>query len=43
VTKLTTAEYRQDIATAISEGVERYRAASHKSESGLAIAAAQPE
>jgi N-acetylmuramoyl-L-alanine amidase len=43
VTKLSTAEYRQDIATAISEGVERYRAMSHKSESGPAIAAAHPE
>ncbi|HEY2714322.1 MAG TPA: N-acetylmuramoyl-L-alanine amidase [Chthoniobacterales bacterium] len=43
VTKLTTAEYRQDIATAVSEGVERYRATTHKSKSDLAIAAAQPE
>jgi N-acetylmuramoyl-L-alanine amidase len=43
VTKLTTGEYRQDIATAISKGVEHYHGMSHRSRAGLAVASAQPE
>ncbi len=41
--KLATAAYRQQLATAISDGVERYRAALNKGEPTLAIAAARPE
>jgi len=41
--KLATAEYRQQLEAAISEGVERYRAALHKGETTLALAAAHPE
>jgi len=41
--KLATAAYRQRLAVAISEGVERYRAALGKGEPTLAIAAARPE
>jgi N-acetylmuramoyl-L-alanine amidase len=43
VTKLGTAEYRQSIATAISDGVERYRANLRKGKPSLTIASARPE
>ena len=41
--KLATAGYRQQLAAAISEAVERYRAALRKGETTLALAAAHPE
>jgi len=41
--QLATAEYRQQLASAISEGVERYRAALRKGKTTLALAAAHPE
>jgi N-acetylmuramoyl-L-alanine amidase len=43
VTKLTTTEYRQSIATAISEGVEHYRDVLHKGQSSVTVASAFPE
>jgi N-acetylmuramoyl-L-alanine amidase len=43
VTKLTTTEYRQQIALAISDGVHRYREAARAGEPTLALAAARPE
>jgi N-acetylmuramoyl-L-alanine amidase len=43
VTKLTTTEYRQQIAIAISDGVLRYREADRGSEATLAFAAARSE
>jgi len=42
-TKLATAEYRQQIAAAISEGVRRYREAIKAGNSTLTLAAARPE
>lgn len=43
VTRLTTTEYRQQIALAISDGVHRYREATREGEPTLALAAARPE
>ena len=43
VTRLATAEYRQQIAAAISDGVHRYREAIRQGEPTLALAAARPE
>jgi N-acetylmuramoyl-L-alanine amidase len=43
VTRLTTTEYRQQIALAISDGVHRYREAARGGEPTLALAAARPE
>lgn len=43
VTKLATTEYRQQIALAISEGVQRYREASRAEEPTLAVATGRPE
>ena len=43
VTKLATSEYRQQIALAISEGVQRYREATHTGGPKLAVTAARPE
>jgi N-acetylmuramoyl-L-alanine amidase len=43
VTKLATTEYRQQIATAISDGVRRYGKAKSGDEGTLAVAAAGPE
>lgn len=43
VTKLTTTEYRQQIARAISDGVCRHWEATRRSEPTLALAAARPE
>jgi len=43
VTKLATAEYRQQIASAISDGVRRYREAIRAGNSTLTLAAARPE
>ena len=41
--KLATAEYRQQIASAISDGVHRYREAIKAGNSTLTLAAARPE
>lgn len=43
VTKLTRTEYREQIASAISEGVQRYREAGGSGRATLALAAAGPE
>ena len=43
VTKLTTTQYRQQIASAISEGVHRYRKAAGGGQARVALAAARPE
>ena len=43
VTRLTTTEYRQQIALAISDGVHRYREAARGGEPTLALAAVRPE
>ncbi len=43
VTKLATTEYRQQIATAISDGLQRHREATRQGEPTLAVAAARPE
>ena len=43
VTKLTTTEYRQQIAMAISDGVHRHWEATRRGEPTLALAAARPE
>ncbi len=43
ITKLATSEYRQQIALAISDGVERYRETTSQGEPTLAVASAQPE
>ncbi len=43
VMKLATAEYRQQIAAAISDGVCRYRDAIRAGKPTLTVAAAQPE
>ena len=43
VMKLATAEYRQQIASAISDGVRRYREAIRAGKSTLTLAAARPE
>jgi hypothetical protein len=42
-TKLTTTEYRQQIAMAISDGVQRHWEAARRDEPTLTLAAAQPE
>ena len=41
--RLATSEYRQQIALAISDGVERYRESTRKGEPTLALASARPE
>lgn len=41
--KLATTEYREQIASAISDGVQRYREATRGGEPTLALAAARPE
>ncbi|HEY3662592.1 MAG TPA: N-acetylmuramoyl-L-alanine amidase [Chthoniobacterales bacterium] len=43
VSKLATTEYRQQIALAISDGVERYRKTTRAGTATLALASAQPE
>ncbi|HEY1583045.1 MAG TPA: N-acetylmuramoyl-L-alanine amidase, partial [Chthoniobacterales bacterium] len=43
LTKLTTSEYRQKIAVAISEGVRRYREKLRAAEPTLAMASTRPE
>src|SRR4030095_13341115 len=43
VTKLTTTEYRQQIAMAIRDGVQRHWEATRRDEPTLAVAAARPE
>jgi len=43
VTKLTTTEYRQQIATAISDGVQRHWEAVRRDESTFTLATARPE
>lgn len=43
LTKLGTTEYRQQIANAISEGVQRYREMTRPAEATLALAATRPE
>ena len=43
VTKLTTSEYRQQIATAISDGVQRYQETVRGGEPTLALAAGPSE
>ena len=43
VTKLATTEYRQQIASAISDGVHRYREAIRAGKPTLTLAAARPE
>lgn len=43
MTKLTTTEYRQQIAWAISDGVQHYREATGAGAATLAVAAARPE
>ena len=43
VTKLTTTEYRQQIAMAISDGVQRHWEAARRDEPTLTLAAARPE
>lgn len=42
-TKLATTEYRQEIASAISDGIHRYREAIRAGEPTLAVASTQPE
>lgn len=43
IARLTTLEYRGQLATAISVGLEQYRAALRRGEQTLALAAARPE
>ncbi|CAN5564972.1 hypothetical protein BH20VER3_BH20VER3_08120 [soil metagenome] len=43
VTKLATSEYRQEIARAISHGVQRYREVAEEGEATLAVAAGRSE